>query len=196
MKTTFRHPSCDKDVAVFLDPCHMIKLVRNTFEAKRVIFDNHGEIKWQFLDNLLKIQTKETLNFANKLTPRHLDFRNQIMKVKLATQLLSMSVANALKLCEQIFPSTHFSNMEATVKFIENFNNLFDVMNTRKHGRYGLKKPICPENKKEILDFFNEMKEYILSLEIYVKSRRVRRHGVTMKIFKKNLFTLIAKQVS
>lgn len=46
LKTTFKHPSCDMDEAVFLDPCHMMKLVRNTFESKRLILDNEGrEIK-------------------------------------------------------------------------------------------------------------------------------------------------------
>lgn len=80
---------------MFLDPCPMMKLVRNTFESKRLILDNEGrKIKWQFLINLLKLQSSKTLTFANKLTPRHIDFRNQVMKVKLATQLLSKSVAS------------------------------------------------------------------------------------------------------
>lgn len=50
MKTCFQHPS--SQVAVFLDPCHMIKLVRNTFEAKTIILDDEDQqIQW----NLLKI---------------------------------------------------------------------------------------------------------------------------------------------
>lgn len=39
LKTTFKHPSCDTNVAVFLDPCHMIKLVRNSFESKILLID-------------------------------------------------------------------------------------------------------------------------------------------------------------
>lgn len=39
LKTTFKHPSCDKEVALIFDPCYMIKLVRNTFESKRIIFN-------------------------------------------------------------------------------------------------------------------------------------------------------------
>lgn len=173
LKTTFRHPSCDMDVSVFLDPCHMVKLVRNTFESKRIIFDNEGgEIKWQFLINLLKLQSSETLTFANKLTPRNIDFRNQIMKVKLATQLLSRSVATSLKLCEQKLSSTKFLNTGATVNFIEKFNNLFDIMNSRKQERFGFKKPIGSDNKDEIIKYLDEMKAYICSLKIFIKTRR------------------------
>lgn len=44
MKTTFQHPACNIEVAVMLDPCHMLKLVRNVFEAKRVIYDKDGKM--------------------------------------------------------------------------------------------------------------------------------------------------------
>lgn len=97
--THFPHPSTQKKVCIFLDPCHVIKLISNTFEKNRVFFDEDGKkIRWQLLINLNKLQTKEGLRFGNKLIPRHLYFRNQIMKVKLATQLSSKSVANALLL--------------------------------------------------------------------------------------------------
>ncbi|CAH2109301.1 unnamed protein product [Euphydryas editha] len=93
IKTHFPHPSTSEKVCIFLDPCHVIKLIRNTFERKRVIFDgNNGQIRWQLLINLNKLQQSEGLRFANKLTPRHISFRNQIMKVKLATQLLIYSL--------------------------------------------------------------------------------------------------------
>lgn len=105
--THFPHPSTQKKVCIFLDPCHVIKLIRNSFEKKRVFFDKDGKkIRWQLLINLNKLQTKEGLRFGNKLTSRHLYFRNQIMKVKLATQLLSKSVANALLLCDQVLKSS------------------------------------------------------------------------------------------
>lgn len=188
LKTTFQHPSCDKKVAVFLDPCHMLKLVRNTFESKRVLFDSEGkEIQWKLLENLLSLQTNETLNFANKLSARHINFRNQIMKVKLATQLLSKSVATAIKLCEEILVSSRFVNTDPTVKFIENFNNIFDIMNSRKRERFGFKKPICRENKDDIFTFMDYMKDYIISLQMFVKTRRVRRGRVTMTISKKKV---------
>lgn len=101
LKTTLKHPECDLEVAIMLDACHMIK-VRNSFEAKRLIFDECGrEIRWQLITNIVKLQENIGLKFANKITSRHIHFRNEIMK-KLATQVMSMSVANALRLCNEI----------------------------------------------------------------------------------------------
>lgn len=91
------------------------------------------------------------------------------MKVKLATELLSLSVANSLRLCNELLKSSKFMNVDATIDFIENFNNTFDVMNSRKRGQFGFKKPICPGNKNEIFTLLDEMKNYICSLKIYVK---------------------------
>lgn len=108
----------------------MIKLVRNSFESKRKFFDGSGrKIRWQLLENLVKLQKNVGLNFANKITPRHIYFRNEVMKVKLATQL--MSVANALKLCDEILTPSLFVDTKGTVDFIDIFNNLFDVFNSK-----------------------------------------------------------------
>lgn len=194
LKTTFKHPSCDVEVAVFPDPCHMVKLIRNTFESMKIFFDDEGrEVKWQFLVNLVNLQNNEKLTFANKLTPRHLEFRNQIMKVKLATQLLSMSVAKSLTLCEQILTPGRFTNTGATVKFIENFNNIFDVMNSRKRNKFGFQKPICPDNKNQIFSFLDEIKKYISGLQYLVKTRRITKKKVSMKISKRKVVDTICK---
>nr|XP_034836860.1 THAP domain-containing protein 5-like [Maniola hyperantus] len=56
-------------------PCHVIKLVRNAFENKKIFFDENNK---------------------------------KVMKVKLATQLLSMSVAKALELCYDELKSSKF----------------------------------------------------------------------------------------
>ncbi|CAH2088434.1 unnamed protein product [Euphydryas editha] len=41
--THFPHPCTQEKVCVFLDPCHVIKLIRNSFEKKRLFFDENGE---------------------------------------------------------------------------------------------------------------------------------------------------------
>lgn len=64
------------------------------------------------------------------------------MKVKLATQLLSMSVAKAITLCDDLLKSSKFKDSFATVNFITIMNNFFDVMNSRKFYLYGFKRPI------------------------------------------------------
>lgn len=37
MKTYFPHPCTGENVCIFIDPCHVIKLIRNTFEKNTVI---------------------------------------------------------------------------------------------------------------------------------------------------------------
>lgn len=188
LKTTFLHPECGIEVAVILDPCHMIKLVRNTFEAKKVIFaNNNKEIRWNLIVALNQLQSSQGLNFANRLSKRHINFRNEIMKVKLATQLLSRSISRALELCDQLIVSSKIKNTEPTAEFISIFNDLFDVFNSRSSGKYDFKKPISPSNATEILDFLEKAKNYILSLRIYSKIKRTIRDRIIINISKKSI---------
>ena len=58
------------------------------------------EIKWQYLIELKKLQGAKGLRLANKLRSAHINWKPQKMKVNLAAQALSWSVANALEFCE------------------------------------------------------------------------------------------------
>lgn len=51
-------------------------------------------ISWQYIVELNKLQTKEGLNFANRLRTKHVQYKGQKMKVHFATQLFSKSVAD------------------------------------------------------------------------------------------------------
>jgi len=62
------------------------------------------------------------------------------MKVKLATQLLSKSVADALKFCKYKLNIDDFADVDATVNFIELFNSAFDILNSRSINAVGEKK--------------------------------------------------------
>ncbi|KAG6439035.1 hypothetical protein O3G_MSEX000428, partial [Manduca sexta] len=188
LKTTFKHPECDLEVAIMLDACHMIKLVRNSFEAKRLIFDESGKrIRWQLLINLVKFQKNVGLNFANKISVRHIHFRNEVMKVKLATQIMSMSVANALRLCNEVVTSSLFKDTEGTIDFLTIFNNLFDILNSKSSDLYGLKKPLSAKNAGEVLQYLEKARQYILGLSIFVKYRREFRQRITMKVMKRKI---------
>ncbi len=56
-----------------------------------------GKAKWQHLELLQERQQVEGLTLANKLTQRHVQYKLQKMKLRLAVQLLSASVASALQ---------------------------------------------------------------------------------------------------
>ncbi|KAG6443087.1 hypothetical protein O3G_MSEX002641 [Manduca sexta] len=173
LKTYFIHPSTLDKVYVLVDPCHIIKLIRNTFENKKILYDEDGQlIKWQLLVNLTRLQQSRRLNFANKVTPRYIDFRNQVLKAKLATQLLSKSVANALILYDKELKFSQFRNSVGTVKFITTMNYLFDVLNSRSCHFYGYKRPLDSNNSQEIFDFLDNVKTYIGRLRFRLKKRR------------------------
>lgn len=107
-----------------------------------------------------KIQEQEVL-----LTVRHVSFRNQIMKVNLPTQWLSRSVVKALILCSDMLTGSSFKNVEATVQFIETFNN--SILNSTTY-KQGFKRPFSEENETEIIKFLNEA-ETKKSFKIYNK---------------------------
>lgn len=70
------------------------------------------------------------LKFANKLSKKYIAVENNIIKVKLASQVLNSSVASAIKfICE--VGMKDLSGSEATVEFI-NTNKLFDFLNINK----------------------------------------------------------------
>ena len=77
-----------------------------------------GDINWCFIDKMNTLQETEGLHLANRLSSKHVDFEGQKMKVSLAAQTLSSSVASALTmLCRS--QDVNFKGCEATIKFIQ-----------------------------------------------------------------------------
>ena len=64
------------------------------------------------------MQIKDGLHAANKITDKHVYFENQKMRVSLAAQTLSRSVAVALRTIRDLGYS-QFKDCEATAEFIE-----------------------------------------------------------------------------
>ena len=98
---SFPHPACrEQRVYLLLDVSHMLKLLRNTFATCGLLKDRRGNIiRWQYLEELHQLQQREGLHLASKLKSAHLCWQSQKMKVKLAAQTLSSSVADALEFC-------------------------------------------------------------------------------------------------
>lgn len=155
-----------KIVSLF-DPAHMIKLVRNAFGEKKVFRDSeNSEIKFEYVRQLCYLQEKEGCHLANKLRKQHLLYFKQKMKVKLATQLLSQSVADALTFCKDSLKLKEFSNAGATIQFIELFNTGFDILNSKSINCVGFKKTLCEKNIQEVRLFTEKMTTYIKGLKI------------------------------
>lgn len=176
-KTYFFHPLSRKQpVFVYLDASHMLKLIRNNFaKIKNIIDDERRYISWSYLKKLNKLQTEETFTACNKVSLKHIDFAKQKMKVKLAAQLLSKSVSDALLFCKDDLKDPDFEKCDATAKFIKTFNDLFDIFNSHSIREYGYRKPINSENYEDINKVLNDTATYMKKLLEYVKDNRLRQ---------------------
>lgn len=76
MKPYFAHPVTGNNVYIILDPCHMIKLVRNMFSTYKNLVDGSGRKVscWQYIEKLHYTQEREGLTLANKLKLLHLNY--------------------------------------------------------------------------------------------------------------------------
>jgi len=88
------------------------------------------------------------------------------MKVKLASQLLSQSVADALRFCKDVLKLNEFSGAGAIIQFIEMFNIAFDILNSRSINCVGYKKALSKENIKDISIFTDKFINYIKSVKV------------------------------
>ncbi|CAH1959590.1 unnamed protein product [Acanthoscelides obtectus] len=68
---------------------------------------------------------------------KNLQWVNEKMKVKLAVQTLSKSVAEALDFLNKDLAIADFKDSEATSYFCRTVNNLFDVFNSRNRIKLG-----------------------------------------------------------
>jgi len=118
LKTYFSHPITGEKIFIIMDACHMLKLARNMLQTYSPIRSPAGLICWSHIKNLNDMQVKDGLLLANKLTSRHIQFHSQKMKVSLAAQTLSNSVAIALQTLRDLkYPL--FQNCGATAEYIE-----------------------------------------------------------------------------
>ena len=153
-------------VFVLLDACHMLKLVRNTLASCGIIVDGSGKkVEWQYLLRLHELQEKEGLHLANKLRSAHISWQQQKMKVNLAAQTLSSSVADALHFCRDELCLPEFVDSDATCTFIEYFDHLFDLLNSRNPFGKLYKAPMKVENEHIFLPFLEKAEQYIRSLK-------------------------------
>lgn len=178
LKTTFQHPFTKQPIAFFLAACHMVKLVWNCLQSYANIVDGNGKrVSWAYLELLHELQSTEYFHLANKLRNSHVKFQNQKMKVKLATQLFSESVAKSLDFCREKLKIPDIEGSLATAEFIWIFNDLFDVLISRNLKQFGFKQPLNINNKTIIVEFLDKAENYIRALrttqgDLLIKSRR------------------------
>jgi len=172
-----QNPNTFEKILVFHDQAHMIKLIRNTFGDKKILKNGDGKlIQWKFIEKLFEKEQEEGLKLATKLTSRHVKYQNEKMNVRLASQVLSQSVSDALLYLKSEDPN--FEGCEATAEFCSMVNNAFDIMNSRKlYSKKPYNSAISTKTFDQYKQFTNAFTNYIENLEFLdglkiVESRR------------------------
>ena len=111
------------------------------------------------------MQVNEGFNLANKLHVDHVVWQRHKMKVKLAAQTLSLSVADALNFLENDVRHADFQNCSSTIEFIRNIDRLFDFLNSRHKLMRGFKQPINLSNFEYFKSNIVEIADYLLNLQ-------------------------------
>lgn len=164
LKTYFPHPITKKKMWVILDACHM--MIRATF-CHRILRTALNEIiSWKYITDLVLVQECNNLHAATKIRRRHLNWEQEKMKVKLAVQTLSASVANALTFLNKECKMPQFKDSDATANFCLLMNNIFDLLNSRnKFCKTESQKCISKDNFTEITNKIHNYIKYIVSLK-------------------------------
>lgn len=144
-KPFFCHPCNKEKVFVIFDPCHMLKLMRNCLGEYKHLTDGDGQpIEWRYVTFLAHLQDREGIRAGNCLTLNHIRYFKNKMKVYLAAQTLSSSVADAIEFCNKQLQLPEFQNSEGTVQFIRVIDRVFDFLNSRNPLARGYKAPLRP----------------------------------------------------
>ena len=82
------------------------------------------------------------LHPANKMCEVYLLYQNQKMNVNFAAQLFSESISCVSKFCRDVLKLSDFKDCSATVTFLRNSNNVFDIFDSRNMRQKDFIKPM------------------------------------------------------
>ena len=134
----------------------MLKLARNALGDLKVFTTPTQEtISWSFVEALYKIQQQDIMHLGNKLKTKHIQWHKHKMKVSVAAQTLSTSVAAAITFLRNM-KVDDFNDSKATSDFILLMNNLFDILNFKSKFGKNFKAPIDLQNYAEIARYLND----------------------------------------
>lgn len=153
------------DLHIFLDPPHMVKLVRNALFKYSTMYDRDGrQIQWKHFESLVGFGENNDF-VSHKMTKKHLDVERCKMNVSVAAQTLSASVASSMKSLKKR-GHTDFQECDGTIELAERVDKLFDILNSdvlRSNNVY--KSPIMASTRKKIFDFLDDTVDYIKKLK-------------------------------
>jgi hypothetical protein len=156
-------------IFICYDYCHLIKLVRNNLLKYNIEFDDNKTAKWEHILTFFHLDTANNPRLCKKLSNQHLFLDNfSKQSVKLATQLLSRSVSSGIYFC--VSQNLMTSDSLNTAEFIENFDTIFDCLNST--SPVNIMKPYKIQLAKDNLpfSFLKNCRKFISSLRLINKN--------------------------
>ena len=151
LKTTPENFFISSGLKIFFlyDP-HLIKSIRNALYNK-----GFGNINFKYIKYIYNMKKTLTIKMKDKLTKKHIELTGfSKMRVNLATQVLSLSVAANIKTIYSLSNAPSKSDALETAEFCEFFNNLFDIFNSKKSNSYIYKNPLTQNYQS--MEFLNK----------------------------------------
>lgn len=153
----------------------MIKLCRNTLGDWGGIQYENSTISWAYFKELVNLQEKSGLHAGTKIRQRHINYAKEKMRVKLAAETFSASVADAIDFCNKDLNLPGFQNSAATTTFCRHINNIFDVLNTRNFlGKNKYKRPLNKNSANFLNEFVDNNFHYLSSLKTFNGERLIQ----------------------
>lgn len=123
--------------------------MRNALGSWKTLLDgNDNVVQWQHIVDLYNYQKTKGFTLANKLTKQHVMYEKNRMKVKYAAQVLSKSVSNAL-LTLSALKNENFKDVDATVEYLQRFDTIYDIMNSKTCTEHFEKSPLHGKNEEK-----------------------------------------------
>lgn len=145
------------------DPCHLIKATRNNLLNHSFHFGDK-KTSWTYIESFYNQDKQQFYRCAPKLTDAHLHPSTfQRMKVSLASQILSHTVASGMNVYLTMggLPSEAIG----TIEVIEKFNNLFDILNSFALRNANHYKTVFDGSQFQ-MKFFEEMLNFLKELKV------------------------------
>ncbi|KAI4468165.1 thap domain-containing protein 9 [Holotrichia oblita] len=153
----------NRKIFYIFDTPHLLKSTRNNFLLHKFVI-KEGTTDKKYIVDFYNQDKKQSFRLAPSLSDAHLSPNNfQKMKVKLAAQILSASVAAALNtyIALNFLPAAAM----ATATFISKIDNLFDVLNSQSFSSTKiLNRPF--KGDKSQMKVLDEMLELFRNLTI------------------------------
>jgi hypothetical protein len=153
----------------------MMKLCRNAHQFFGKFITEDGIVDFKYFELLVEIQEKMNFKFGNKLTKGHVQFKDDKMRTKLAVQLYSQSTAKSLIFMKKL-GVPEFQDVDATVKFCEIFDGVFDLLNSRSSNALENRRTISIDNYINALGRIEIYVKYIQAIEVEYIQLKTGKH--------------------